>query len=349
VAGVAFGAALFEVLLRLLGPAEEVPGLRRVHQARPDRPWLYGLLPGARSRHSRANPVEYAVNADGFRDPSRAREKPAGTLRLLVLGDSVTFGFGVAREDTFPAQLELRLARRAPAEVLNFGVGGYNPYTEAALLADRGLAYQPDLVLVQFSPNDLNDPTLHFDAHTRLLLGELPAAAFPDPAHRLPLPPRRAPEACRRIRVCGLVDDARLALFRRRAGILERTFAPRLELPPGPERRWLAGLYGEMARAAGSIGAGFAVVAFPDRSQVDGGVSDRLQQDLIQIGREGGWPALSLVPAFRAAAAAGPEPLFLDPWHPSAAGHRVAAEAILRELETRDLLGRAGPPAPARG
>ncbi len=342
VAGVALGAALVELGLRLFAPPDPAPGLRRLHEARPDRPWLYGLRPGARSRHSRSIPVEYAVNADGFRDLPRAPVKPAGTLRVLVLGDSVTFGFGVERAEAFPAQLEARLAG---AEVLNLGVGGYNPYTEAALLADRGLAYQPDLVLVQFSVNDLNDPTLHFDAHTQQRLGEIPAAAFPDPGHRLPRPPPPASELCRRIRVCGLLDDARVWLFRRRAGVREASFAPRLELPPGPERRWLAGLYGEMDRAAAGAGAAFAVLAFPHRPQIAGDVSDRLQRDVAGIGEDGGWPTLNLVPAFRAAAPAAPEPLFLDLWHPNAAGHRVAAEAIRRELAARGLVpGPAGLP-----
>ena len=342
-AGLALGVAALELALRLIGPVGSAPGLRSLHEPRLDRPWLYGLRPGATSRHSRALPVEYAVNSDGFRDAPRAQRKPAGALRILVLGDSVAFGFGVAQEESFPAQLEARLARGGRAEVLNFGVGGYNPYTEAALLADRGLSFEPDLVLVQFSINDLNDPTLHFDAHTRLRLGEVPDAAFPDPQRRLPPPPRPAPELCRRLLACALFDDARLAWLQRGSGREEATFAPHPSLPPGPERRWLAGLYAEMAHVSGSIGARFAVLAFPHRPQIAGAFSDQVQQDLIQIGVEGGWPTLNLVPAFRAAAAASPEPLFLDLWHPNAAGHRVAAEAILRELVARGLLPGPGP------
>ena len=38
----------------------------------------------------------------------------------------------------------------AGIEVLSFGAGGYNPYTEAELFKDIGVSYEPDLVVVQF-------------------------------------------------------------------------------------------------------------------------------------------------------------------------------------------------------
>ena len=103
----------------------------------------------------------------------------------------VAFGYGVEMQQTFPKRMEAQLeARRSTArtagathiEVLNLGVSGYNPYTEAALLADVGPSYQPDLVLVQFCINDLNDPTLHFNVQARLHMGTIPDAAYPEPS-----------------------------------------------------------------------------------------------------------------------------------------------------------------------
>src|SRR5262249_22975644 len=83
----------------------------------------------------------------------------------------------------YPAQLEVLLTSESTqprVEVLDFDVDGYNAYAEAMQFADLGRAYQPDLVMIQFCINDLNDPTLHFDRRTRLHLGRLPGAAFPN-------------------------------------------------------------------------------------------------------------------------------------------------------------------------
>src|SRR5205823_3569057 len=91
---------------------------------------------------------------------------------------------------------------------------GYNPYTEAQLFADVGVGYRPDLVLVEFCINDLNDPTLHFDASTMASLGALPEAAFPDPGGRRPAAGPAA-RLCRRLRTCP-----------RRAAPLHRPLAP---------------------------------------------------------------------------------------------------------------------------
>jgi len=105
-----------------------VADLRGLHVAHADKPWLYGMRPGAQRRSEQAAGVTYIVNEDGFRDHPYARPKPSGTFRIVVLGDSVTFGFGVALEATFVKQLEALLVRAAtmPIEVLSLGVSGYN-------------------------------------------------------------------------------------------------------------------------------------------------------------------------------------------------------------------------------
>lgn len=95
-----------------------------------------------------------------------------------------------------------------------------------------------------------------------------------------------------------------------------------------------------MAAAADSIGARFGVVVFPYASQIYGDGSARLQQQLVLLGREEGWPVLDLLPAFLRAAEQGAPPLLLDSWHPSAAGHDVAAVAIAEWLQQERLLSR---------
>lgn len=342
-----------EGLLRVLPTRPAAPGLRALHELRPDRPWLYGLRPGAESRFAfeEGEPISYRINRAGFRDRSRTLAKPAGVERILVLGDSLAFGFGVAQQASFPARMQAALG--PGVEVLNLGVNGYNPYTEAALLADVGVAYQPDLVVVQFCVNDLADPTIHFDTQTRLHFGAIPEAAFPDPRGR----GRSAPALlrllgwCHGLRLCARLDAAVLAW---QDPPDERTLLASLtspdSLPDGAVRQWLAARYGEMAATSASVGARFAVLAFPFRSQVEGPARGALQRDLVALGRLHGWPTVDLLPAFRAAAERGDEPLFLDVWHPGEAGHRVAALAILDGLRRQGLLpGAADAAGPREG
>ena len=105
--------------------------------------------------------VPVAINSLGFRDPREySIEKPPGTFRILVLGDSVTFGHGATFETTYPFLLEQRLKAWRPDvrwEVWNLGVPGYNTRQELAYLQEVGPRFQPDLVVIGFYPNDFID------------------------------------------------------------------------------------------------------------------------------------------------------------------------------------------------
>lgn len=101
--------------------------------------------------------VEMNVNAHGFRGPEVERDKPEDVLRIACLGDSHTFGSGVADDETWPAHLQRRLETRFPErriEVLNCGVNGYDTLQEEHWLREGVLAFEPDLVLLQYYVND---------------------------------------------------------------------------------------------------------------------------------------------------------------------------------------------------
>ena len=336
---------LVELVLRVAVPPSASQVLRGLHRAVPDRPWLYELVPGEHRRDP-ATGVEYAVNRDGFRDRDRDRAKPDGTFRLALLGDSLSFGYGVALEATLAAGIEQRLAAPHDGpryEILNLGVSGYNPYTEAELLRGVGLGYAPDLVLVQFCINDLNDPTLHFDASTMLALGAIPDAAFPDPAARVARPDAggAAPDglfarSCAASRLCSRVAEA-LAPATAREDLVA-ALAPH-ESPSDAELAWLERLYRRMADDTRARGGQLAVVVFPWSTQIAGDGPAPLQKALAELGTRTGIPVIDLLPAFRAAAAESAEPpLFLDLWHPTARGHAVAADAIVRALACARML-----------
>lgn len=117
---------------------------------------LYELRPGADGVVGR-NRVRIQVNAAGFRDDrAYPPPKPAGLRRVLVLGDSFSFAGKVALEQTFPKRLEALLNAADPGryQVLNLAVPGYNTQQEMLQLAERGLAFEPDLVIVAFVLND---------------------------------------------------------------------------------------------------------------------------------------------------------------------------------------------------
>lgn len=104
--------------------------------------------------------VPIAINSRGLRDRELAPAKPPGTVRILVVGDSFTYGSGVAGEETYPKRLERLLAGRAgvPVEVINAGVSGYGTVHEAAFLRAEGWSYEPDLLVLQvFVQNDLDE------------------------------------------------------------------------------------------------------------------------------------------------------------------------------------------------
>ena len=121
---------------------------------------LRGVRPNAEFRHASVDGSwTFVTNSRGFRD---RREfdyaKPAGTLRVLSLGDSHTQGYEVRQQATFSAVLERALARRGlRAEVLNAGVSGYSTAEALAFLENEGYRFQPDVVVLGFYANDFED------------------------------------------------------------------------------------------------------------------------------------------------------------------------------------------------
>ena len=120
-----------------------------------DNPVLgYEWKPGYRDDAADLRQSFPMTNQHGFRDVERTREKPPGRKRILLLGDSVAAGVGIRDVDSLISrQLEQRLAAEG-YEVLNLGIPGYCTYGEVELLATRGLAYQPDHVILLFVEND---------------------------------------------------------------------------------------------------------------------------------------------------------------------------------------------------
>jgi lysophospholipase L1-like esterase len=120
------------------------------------------------SWETRYGNVLVTYNERGLRDRP-VLPKAEGEYRILALGDSVTFGWGVAQDQIFTVRLEqlLQGRLRRPVRVINSGVGGYNTVQEVTYFKHEGIALQPDLVLLTYVQNDIEvnkgpfDPWAH--------------------------------------------------------------------------------------------------------------------------------------------------------------------------------------------
>lgn len=145
----------------------------------PERRRIYELIPNASvvlNNFLGGQHTPIALNGEGFRDRDYQRAKPPGVRRVVGIGDSYMFGWGVRPGKDYLSVLEERLAHDLPGErweVLNLAVPGYNTAMEVETLVARGLAYDPDVVVVGFCWNDIDLPNFVRPAPEHLSLRRL--------------------------------------------------------------------------------------------------------------------------------------------------------------------------------
>lgn len=115
---------------------------------------LFRLRPG-----SRVFEENYLANARGFRGQNFDLRKAPGTVRILCLGNSCTFGLRVPRDaDVYPARLQTLLEAclpRSRVEVVNAAIPGHSSYQGLRFLKSEAVGYEPDVITVYFGWNDL--------------------------------------------------------------------------------------------------------------------------------------------------------------------------------------------------
>ena len=127
---------------KLLKQVSDDPNIGHEH-----RPNTYAHLMG----------VDVATNSAKLRDREFTQHKPAGSIRILMLGDSITLGWGNEALDSVAKQLEIEYKTRFPErsiEVINAGVGNYNTAMEVSWFLSKGIAYEPDVVVLNYFVND---------------------------------------------------------------------------------------------------------------------------------------------------------------------------------------------------
>jgi hypothetical protein len=276
--------------------------------------------------------VRVRTNHLGLRGPE-VGPKRDGELRVLVLGDSITFADYVDEAETYPARLEALLTeRRGGRTVIVVNAGGPNVGTrdEAALLAELAPALRPDLVLVGFYLNDS--------------LGQIP---YPDVIH---LP---AWISWSRVVKWASVEWAK-ARHRQRVGSRYRwteeflarrwvtdraAFERVITLADGDwgaawhDWAWPAVEEGltRMLTLGRTYGFGVAVAVFPVSVQVESRFEDdRPQQRMRALAAQLGLPFLDLLPVLRAAAE---QRLFYDQCHLTPLGNALAGRAMAPFVE----------------
>lgn len=258
---------------------------------------------------------------DGYRLPDgwqAPRESPE-IERILVLGDSFTWGDGVHEEDAYPQRMQLRLNLRDPARryrVLNAGRNGLNTVAERQLLDRRRLlASEPDLALLGFTVND-PEPS-------RPVL----AKALQAPLHRR-LPPGRAElELYERWRLFRLVWE-RLENTRQRRAFEDWVAA--LFDPESPHWRECVEALASFRDHLGARGIPFVVAVWPtfDAPFDERYPHRREHQQILRTLAELGIPALDLRPLY---AGVDPRRLAVTPFtdaHPNELAHRIAADFL---------------------
>src|SRR5690606_10532908 len=128
--------------------AKDEVSLRDIIQPHESDAVMYELKPNTEVVFKRA---KVKINSYGSRGPERPIQKPEGTYRVALLGDSFAFGWGVEQGDGFAQVLEDELNKiykdSINIEVINFGTPGYSTLNEVEHFLINGWKFSPDAVL----------------------------------------------------------------------------------------------------------------------------------------------------------------------------------------------------------
>ncbi len=282
------------------------------YQKSSDPELVYEMIPNSESPGKKPGALS-VINADGFRDDPFNPWEDRESYRIVLLGDSVAWGYGVDTEDAFPQLLERLINEDIPdaspqVEIFNLAVMGYSTAQQARLLELRGKTYNPDLVMVAYVLNDPDEVdgglSRYFDPPSFYLkdsfirfrrwwaaerIGRTRGGGYPEVVHTL------------------YWDDVKKNLDRFQ-DISEEEGVPILFVQV-PAFTWEGDRYPEL----------------------------KLEKRLSGEFEKRGFMVHPLWPAFRGTDA---ESLRYDYWHPNEEGHQMIAEDLLRFFRGTGLIPR---------
>jgi lysophospholipase L1-like esterase len=175
---------LSEIALRLIGLNPLYVSPER------DRFWKYDSLLGWAHEPGQEGILEtpqfrsvVRINENGLRDRRHSYERQNDIERILVLGDSFAWGYGVEESERFSQLLEKSL----DVEVINAGVSGYSTDQELLWYKNEGIKYETDLVILVIAGNDVGDndrqlvSTIYYKPKFVIEEGQLVPKGYPVP------------------------------------------------------------------------------------------------------------------------------------------------------------------------
>jgi lysophospholipase L1-like esterase len=289
------------------------------------------------------------INSFGFRGSEVAVPKPGGRFRIVVLGDSLTVGWGVGDGDTYCAQLERLLREKYPdrdLDVVNLGVSGYNTRQEVGLLERYLSRLDPDMVLVGFYTNDVPDSLEDIGPaapNGTQILAAAPKAGqilrMHDPATQWETPLRKS----RAVYLLGRVakrwtgnGEWATAHYSMELDVLEGKQSALLDRAWTRVEEQFARLQSLSAAHHFSVG----LVVLPCLEQAMGQFpNERYQSTIRALAQKFGFIDVDPLPSLKASRGR-KDALFVpyDRNHPSAEGHRIIARSITDAIERQGTL-----------
>jgi len=287
-------------------------------RAHPTRGWA--MVPG-QTHYTYTHEVR--VNSLGLRGPEVGPKEP-GERRVLFLGDSLTYGQGVAEEDTVPFALERALEARtgAPWTVINAGHRAYDTAQELALFDELAPGLAPDYVLLGWYWNDVNERPIRTTFENLTPKGEI---AF-DTGDRV--------EGADRLRW----ELKQLARRSALVMVVHDLFSGKGKpYPPDYFERGLArlGRYLEHLRVRSEqLGARAVFVQYPDKARLAGAAeTEAWELRALALAGERGLVAIELLPALVALqSASGRTPILPFDGHYDGEANRAMGAHLAAEL-----------------
>ena len=319
---------LAEAMLRILDrgplPVNPVPGDFWRHDAQlgwSNSPGAVGVFDHPRFR------INVHANSKGLRDREYAYDRTPGTRRILVIGDSFVWGYGVEQDETFPKVLESRLPG---VEVINAGVAGYGTDQELLWLRSEGVRYRPDLVILEMCGNDddENNSDLVYNVYHKPRFrqtgnGGLSLTGVP------------VPEPSRALRLKHWIFTHSALVFQLKSGIIDRFRHPRMTTR-GAGFGLTLDLVDAIARVARDADAGLVVVT---TSRYAPSPTFRYDELVAALRRRG----LLILDIDHAPGYDTGTMLIAGDAHWNPAGHRFVAQQVLAAIEDNHLLDERRP------
>jgi lysophospholipase L1-like esterase len=298
---------------------------------------IFALRPNQRSFSADKS---VAINERGFRGPVVPYERTPGKHRVVFLGDSITFGYGVRDDEVVTERVRTLLAKDGvDVEVVNAAVPSYNTEQEVASYELHGRRYRPDWIVVGVCWNDLNDKSnVRVNAAGELVDAD---AAPANTADQLSSSPRgyALRNALKRSRLLyGSLERWRAYSASRTPGD-HMTF--RMDVLNGRDTPRVATGWSRVEAAlrrlqalASEDGARILLVTFPIPMTLESDMSaSSYPRHIAEFAARERVPFLDLTDVYRKEFR-GHESLFIayDGDHPNAAGHELAGVEIARAL-----------------